>query len=147
MISRRYALLALLFIGLLAACSPRPVAPTATSAAGVPVSVDGGTYTDISPAQLAGMLVNKDFSLINTHVPYEGELASTDAFIPFAESGPQRVNEYPANRNARIVLYCRSGRMSTIVAKELVAAGYTHIWNLDGGMIAWEKAGLTLIRK
>jgi rhodanese-related sulfurtransferase len=57
------------------------------------------------------------------------------------------VNEYPADKNAKIVLYCRSGRMSTIVAKELVKAGYTNVWNLDGGMIAWEKAGFELIRK
>jgi len=93
------------------------------------------------------MLKRKDLIFINTHIPYEGEIAQTDAFIPFEENGPQRVNEYPADKNAGIVLYCRSGRMSTIVAKELVKAGYTHVWNLDGGMIAWEKAGFELIRK
>ncbi|MEP7359415.1 MAG: rhodanese-like domain-containing protein, partial [Anaerolineales bacterium] len=99
------------------------------------------------PAQLAMMLDHKDFIFVNTHVPYEGELASTDEFIPFEASGPQRVGEYPANKDAKIVLYCRSGRMSTIVAAELVAAGYTNVWNLAGGMIAWEQAGLTLIGK
>ena len=48
---------------------------------------------------------------------------------------------------AKIVLYCRSGRMSAIVATELVAAGYTSVWNLEGGMLAWEKAGYALMRK
>ena len=149
MISRRFLLIALLISGLLAACAVQPVASTAAPSSGVPVSVEGGTYTDITPAQLAEMLnaSRKDFTFINTHIPYEGEIAQTDAFIPFEENGPQRVNEYPADKNARIVLYCRSGRMSSIVAKELVQAGYTHVWNLDGGMIAWEKAGFELIRK
>lgn len=32
--------------------------------------------------------------------------------------------------------------MSEIAARELVKQGYTHIWNLDGGMVAWEQAGL-----
>ncbi len=147
MISRRLPLIALLISGLLAACGAQPIAPTATLSSGVPVSAEGGTYTDITPAQLAEMLKNKDFIFINTHIPYEGEIAQTDQSIPFEENGPQRVNEYPADKSAKIILYCRSGRMSTIVAKELVKAGYTNVWNLDSGMIAWEKAGFELIRK
>jgi rhodanese-related sulfurtransferase len=132
---------------LLATCSPQPITPTTAPALGVPVGVEGGTYRDISPAQLAEMLTVKDFVLINTHIPYEGELEQTDVFIAFEENGPQRVGDYPADKNAKIVLYCRSGRMSSIVAAELVQAGYTSVMNLDGGMIAWEKAGYELIQK
>jgi len=149
MISRRLPLITLLISSLLVACGAQPVALTTTPSSGVPVSVEGGAYTNITPAQLAEMLnaSRKDFIFINTHIPYEGEIAQTDQFIPFEENGPQRVNEYPADKNAKIVLYCRSGRMSTIVAKELVKAGYTNVWNLDGGMIAWEKASFELIKK
>jgi len=35
--------------------------------------------------------------------------------------------------------------MSTIAAQQLVKLGYTHIFNLEGGMIAWEQAGYTLL--
>jgi rhodanese-related sulfurtransferase len=122
---------------------PRPAAPAGETHVDAP----GGGYTDVTPQRLAKMLADKDFVFINTHIPYEGEIEQTDAFIPFEENGPQRVSEYPADKNAKIILYCRSGRMSTIVAKELVQAGYTHVWNLAGGMVAWEKAGYELIRK
>ena len=134
---------------LLAACSPQPVPPTAAPStdSGVPVNVAGGTYTDVTPDQLAEMLKRDDFLLVNTHIPYEGEIEQTDAFIAFAESGPQRVGDYPADKDAQIVLYCRSGRMSDIVAAELVQAGYTNVWNLDGGMIAWERAGYAVLTK
>ena len=145
--SRQFLAIALLFGVLLVACGAQPATPTAISSSGAAVSVGGGTYTNVTPAQLAMMLKNKDFVFINTHIPYEGEIAQTDTFIPFEENGPQRVNQYPADRNSKIVLYCRSGRMSTIIAAELVKAGYTHVWNLAGGMIAWEKAGLELIKK
>ncbi len=93
------------------------------------------------------MLEHKDFLLINTHVPYEGEIAETDVFIAYEAAGPQRVGDYPADKSTRIVLYCRSGRMSAIVAQELVQAGYTNVWNLEGGMIAWEQAGYEVLQK
>ena len=137
----------LLATGLLAACGGQSATPTTSPTAGAPVNVEGGTYTNVTPVQLAGMVKSKDFTFINTHTPYEGEIAQTDAFIAFVENGPQRVSEYPSDKSAKIVLYCRTGRMSSIVAKELVKAGYTNVWNLDGGMQAWEKAGYLLIRK
>ncbi len=37
--------------------------------------------------------------------------------------------------------------MSAIAAQELVKAGYTNVWNLDGGMAAWEQQGLPLKEK
>lgn len=119
----------------LAACAAPATAPAAPAG-----------YTDVTPAQLADMLKHKDFLFVNVHVPYEGEIADTDTFIPFAD-GEQRVADYPADKTAKIVLYCRSGRMSTIVAQALVKAGYTNVWNLAGGMVAWGQAGLEILHK
>jgi rhodanese-related sulfurtransferase len=111
-----------------------------------PVSVAGaGSYTDVDAAGLAAMLDNKDFPLINVHIPYEGEIGETDAFIPYDEI-KQHLDQLPA-KDARIVLYCRSDRMSNEAAQELVKLGYTDVWNLDGGMIAWEQAGYPLLDK
>jgi len=90
------------------------------------------------------MLARKDFFFVNVHIPYEGEIARTDAFIPFDRT-PALIPEYPADKNAKIVLYCRSGRMSDIAARKLAAAGYTNLFNLAGGMIAWQKAGLPVV--
>jgi rhodanese-related sulfurtransferase len=77
------------------------------------------------------------------HIPYEGEIDRTDAQIPYDQTA-QQLSQYPADKTGKIVLYCRSGRMSAIAAKELVKAGYTNVWNLDGGMAAWETQGLPL---
>ncbi len=70
----------------------------------------------------------------------------TDAKIAYNEI-EQHLDQLPADKSARIVLYCRSGRMSTLAAQQLVKLGYTHIFNLEGGMIAWEQAGYTLFNR
>jgi len=101
-------------------------------------------YRDVGPAELRQMLAHKDFFLVNVHIPYEGEIASTDAFIPFDRTAAL-ISKYPADKKAKIVLYCRSGRMSDIAARKLAAAGYKNLFNLAGGMIAWEEAGLPLL--
>ena len=133
------------FIGvLLASCGARANAPPA--AADTSVQVAGGTYTRIAAAQLSQMLQQKGFFFVNTHIPYEGEIAQTDAFIPYDQTA-QQLSQYPADKNARIVVYCRSGRMSAIAAEALVKAGYTDVWDLEGGMIVWEQAGYALIKK
>jgi rhodanese-related sulfurtransferase len=145
--------LALTVIALaLAACSGQSASPPSGSELNlaeqtqqVPVE-DGGSYTDVSAAGLAAMLEAKDFPLVNVHIPYEGEIERTDLFIPFDEIG-QNLDELPADKDAQIVLYCRSGSMSATAARELVKLGYTDVWNLDGGMIAWKQASYPLLDK
>jgi rhodanese-related sulfurtransferase len=92
------------------------------------------------------MLAQKDFTFVNVHIPYEGEIERTDAFIPYNEIGDQ-INLLPVDKRAKIVLYCRSGHMSAMAGTTLAKLGYTNILNLDGGMLAWERAGYNLVTK
>lgn len=104
----------------------------------------GGSYIDVEASALAPMLPRKDFTLINVHVPYEGEIRGTDLSVPFDRVG-DHLDRLPPDRSAKLVVYCRSGRMSTIAARELVARGYTNVWHLAGGMIAWARAGHPIV--
>jgi phage shock protein E len=127
---------------LLAACSA-PAAPlTTVEVVGKQVSVSGGKYTDVSVAELQTMLASKDFIFVNVHVPFDGNISGTDLSIPYDQI-EQNLDKLP-DKTAKIVLYCRSGRMSAIAAETLVGLGYSDIWNLSGGMAVWEQAGLKI---
>ena len=123
---------------LLAACGgasePGQASPAAQASQASPA------YTDVSPDELAAMLQSKDFVLVNTHIPYEGELPQTDLFIPYDQAAEQVV-KLPADKAAKIVVYCRSDRMSRIAADAWAKLGFTNLYNLDGGFEAWGAAG------
>jgi phage shock protein E len=63
--------------------------------------------------------------------------------VPYNEID-QHLDLFPADKDAEIVLYCMSNRMALIAAEDLVQAGYTNLKLLDGGMLAWQSAGLPL---
>jgi rhodanese-related sulfurtransferase len=134
---QKLLLISMLFLLVVSACQAEKPAQTIT---GSVVSVTGGSYLNLTPLELKNVLGNKDFVFINVHVPFAGNIANTDLSIPYDQI-EQNLAQLPADKNARIVLYCRSGRMSAIAAETLVKLGYTNLWNLDGGMAAWEQAG------
>jgi rhodanese-related sulfurtransferase len=48
-----------------------------------------------------------------------------------------RLNELPADKNAEIILHCKSGARSQKASLALKEAGYTNVHNLAGGILAW----------
>lgn len=95
--------------------------------------------TRMSAAEFDERLSDAAVTVVNVHVPYEGELRGTDAFVAFDRVvGDPAI---PTDRNAQVLLYCRTGRMSKIAGEVLISDGYLYVADLDGGMDAWEKTG------
>lgn len=93
--------------------------------------------------EFAERMEHEDAVVVNVHVPYEGEIAGTDLFIPYDRIGDDP--RLPSARDTEILLYCRTGRMSQEAAAALMAASYTDVVELEGGMQAWQAAGRELV--
>lgn len=56
-------------------------------------------------------------------------------------------NEIAAlDKNATYAVYCRSGNRSGQAVKVMQDAGFTNVFNMNGGVIDWANAGLPLVR-
>lgn len=121
-------------------------AATGATSTGTVVQASNGSWTNISADTLAAELKAKDFTLLNVKTPYIGEIDGTDLYIPYNQLAA-RASELPADKGAKIVVYCRSGNESAIASQTLLDLGYTNIQNLDGGMNAWTASGRSIVQK
>ena len=79
-----------------------------------------------------------EVTLLDVREPAEIELASLPATvkIPMMEV-PGRLAELA--RDANVVVMCHSGGRSRRVARFLLDAGFTRVFNLAGGIDAWSR--------
>jgi rhodanese-related sulfurtransferase len=140
-ISRLVLVVTVGLAAVLAACSSSEDAGSGENGAAGPAVSGPGGWTRLAPAELQRMLEEEDVYLVNVHVPDEGDIPGTDATVPYTEIAA-RIDELPTDGDPKLVLYCRSGNMSTQAAQDLVDAGVQGLYELEGGFIAWTQAGL-----
>src|SRR5690554_7170427 len=96
-------------------------------------------YTKIS-ADKAKDMMDKDSSVIildvRTKQEYEEGHIEGAILIPNTELINRANNELP-DKDATILVYCRSGNRSAKAAKELIEAGYTNVFDF-GGINNWK---------
>jgi len=90
---------------------------------------------------------SEDVFIINTHTPYIGEIEDTDLIIEDWQNVALYENELPQDKNTKILVYCRSGSMSTSASQQLIDLGYKNVYNLEGGMNAWQASGKEIYEK
>jgi rhodanese-related sulfurtransferase len=74
----------------------------------------------------------------------EGHLI--DAININVESGNFEAEIEKLDKNTTYAVYCRSGRRSAVAVDLMKKAGFTNLYNLDGGVIDWSASGLPLVR-
>ena len=97
---------------------------------------------EITPTELKERTERGDsFVLVDVREANEIEIADLpDQYDPIHIP----VNEFVArmdelDRDKEIVVYCRSGGRSGWAIRQMIAAGYTDVWNLKGGILAWRE--------
>ena len=97
---------------------------------------------NISPKDAYAML-KKGALLVDVRTPREIAKKAFDTpdvmEIPLG-SFEQRMQEIPAKR--KVILACRRGNRSLFAARHLMNNGHRRVFNLEHGIIHWERDGL-----
>ena len=86
----------------------------------------------------------------------EPEEIRNSGLIPGAIHAPRGMLEFYAdptspyhraefNPERRTILYCASGGRSALAAETLKGLGYSNVAHLDGGLKAWQAAGMPIV--
>ncbi len=143
--ARRLAPAALTIAALtLSACSSAPAADpaaTATAATVDDVSVvspaEGKQVLDAAPAGLVVLDVRTPAEFAEGHLP--------DAVNIDLQGPAFRDQVAQLERSAPVLLYCRSGNRSATARQVMVELGFERIADVDGGIVAWQQAGLPVV--
>ncbi len=89
------------------------------------------------------MMNHKDACVLDVREPdeFKSEHILNAKLIPLGKL-KSRVGELERCRDKPIVVVCRSGNRSATACALLGKEGFAHVYNLGGGMTAWQKTGL-----
>ncbi|MGK0674740.1 MAG: rhodanese-like domain-containing protein [Halothiobacillaceae bacterium] len=105
-------------------------------------------YADISPTEASRMMSHEeplvlDVREINEY--REGHLRDAK-HIPLGQLGG-KINQLESWKDKPVIIYCRSGHRSGAACNLLAKHGFTKLYNLAGGIMAWTHSGLPLKKK
>jgi adenylyltransferase/sulfurtransferase len=78
---------------------------------------------------------NADFQLIDVREEHELEICNIGG--EHIAMGEVMDNLDKISKEKQVVIHCRSGARSGAICQALEATGYTNVYNLKGGIIAW----------
>jgi rhodanese-related sulfurtransferase len=105
------------------------------------------TITPQDLARLSESGENIDLIDVRTPVEYREVHATVARNVPLDRLDPAAImRERNGSADKPLYLICRSGKRGQQACELFIKAGYTNVVNVEGGTLAWDAAGLPVIR-
>lgn len=105
-------------------------------------------YSSVSPSESTRMINHDDAMIIDVRENNEysdGHIINS-IHIPLS-SLKTRLDSIEKHKSQKVIVACRSGHRSSQACATLKKEGFEQVFNLSGGVMAWESASLPLIKK
>jgi len=106
---------------------------------------DNHNFRAVPPEEFNTFLKDSTIQLIDVRTPKEFKLEhieNAENINFFDEDFFNQISKL--NKNKPVYIYCRSGKRSGKSAAEFKKAGFTQIFNLEGGLLNWKSEGLSI---
>lgn len=99
--------------------------------------VEKEMYETITPEEAKRIMDSEEVIILDVREKdeYDAGHIKGAILIPYTEIATKASKMIP-DKNAKILVYCRSGRRSKIASEQLILIGYTNIFEF-GGIIDW----------
>lgn len=124
------------------ACGGADPEPVALAEPAASVETAGGL---VSPEQAAELAARDDVTVIDVRTAEEfaeGHLAGATLIDFYADTFADELAQLDPDET--YLIYCRSGNRSGQTVPILAELGIDRVYDLDGGVVAWDGAGLPL---
>lgn len=110
-----------------AASQQQPSGVELVSPAGFQQAIEGG-------AELIDVRTPEEFAAGHIEGAVNIDIASSDFATRISQLDPKKT----------YAVYCHSGNRSGVATTQMANSGFTNVYDLDGGIIAWEQDGYPL---
>lgn len=112
-----------------------------------PALTKGGGSSRIDSLQATQLINGKNAIVLDVRSAEEFAAGSiTGARNIPADKLSERGNEIARFKSRPLILVCQSGRQSQRALEQLRKDGFAEVYNLSGGLAAWQQAGLPLVK-
>ena len=104
-------------------------------------------FSPIGPAAAISLINNEKTVLLDVRENNEIDsgMLNNAIHIPLSTLN-KRLPELDKYKNDSVLVYCRSGNRSGSVCRMLTGRGFEKVFNLVGGILAWQDAHLPVIK-
>ncbi|WP_133717637.1 rhodanese-like domain-containing protein [Methylocaldum gracile] len=102
----------------------------------------------ISPTEAVNLMNDENTIIIDVREPHEhanGHIENAK-FIPLGKL-EERAQELEAYKQNPVIVTCQSGTRSPQACKKLTGLGFTRVFEMKGGMLAWEDQKYPVVKK
>ena len=105
-------------------------------------------YSSVTPVQSTQMINRENAVVIDVREinEYSDGHIIDSVHIPLSNLNT-RVTELDKHKSQKVIVACRSGHRSSNACAKLRKNGFEEVYNLSGGVMAWQNANLPLIKK
>jgi phage shock protein E len=144
--ARTARLLQLALVGVLAVALAGCGGSSNDGAAPATTSSGAAAVTLVSPAEAQKVIDSGSVTLLDVRTPEEfasGHIAGAENIDFYASDFSDRLDAL--DHGAGYVVYCHSGNRSGQATALMAQKGFTGVTDVDGGIAAWEGAGLPTV--
>ncbi|MGB9671338.1 MAG: rhodanese-like domain-containing protein [Halothiobacillaceae bacterium] len=105
-------------------------------------------YAEISPTEASRMMSHEEPLLLDVREinEYREGYLRDAKHIPLGQLG-SKIDQLASWKDRPVIIYCRTGNRSGMACNLLAKQGFTKLYNLAGGIMAWKHDGLPVKKK